>query len=202
MPIFFQDNLTVFYSHVPKTGGTTVEQFFHQNGFQVRDLDMGGRNSLNRLRHCSPQHTEAARVRSLYRIEAFDYVFMTVRHPIDRLVSEFAYRTRGKDVDINTWVPRALTAYRKDPYVLDNHLRPQWEFILPGCEIFYQETGYTHHWAATVADRLGVEMHSTPGMVNASGSKAQNRYGMSEEIAEMARKFYDLDFRLLGYKVD
>ena len=199
MPIFCRDTLAVFYSHVPKTGGTTVERFFHENGFRVRELDMGGRDSLNRLRPCSPQHTEAARVRGLYRIEAFDYVFMTVRHPIDRLVSEFAYRTRGQDIDINTWVPRAFDAYRRDPYVLDNHLRPQWEFILPGCEIFYQEAGYAERWAETVAGHLGVEMHATPGMENASGSTARHRYGMTEEVAEMARMFYELDFRLFGY---
>jgi len=89
MPVFFRGSYRILFIHVPKAGGTSIEAFFEANGFKTAYLDRGGSpESLNAVRRCSPQHMHAALLEALFDPDMFDYVFMTVRHPVRRLLSK------------------------------------------------------------------------------------------------------------------
>lgn len=53
MPVFVKNNLKVLYVHIPKTGGTYIEDLFRQNGFDVKFWES---NLLGGALRCSPQH--------------------------------------------------------------------------------------------------------------------------------------------------
>lgn len=200
MTIFVGKNKFIYYSHIPKTGGTTVEHFFRDNGFKVLEKDPGLQGTLNNHRFCSPQHAEAERVKRNFRIEKFDYIFATVRHPVDRIVSEYKYRNANNNSDINLWIKSVLQEQKKNPYILDNHIRPQWEFILPGSKVFHQEEGLDQQWGKKISDDLDVDLAILPKKMNQTSS-GSNKNLLTREILATIHEFYRLDFKFFGYQL-
>ena len=132
MPVFLKDGKSVLYIHVPKTAGSSIAAFFQKNGFQVHHQDLGGPRSLNRYRRCSPQHMHAEQILSHFRLERFDYVFITVPDPLKRLLSGYVRMRFAQDTPaLPVWFNRAVRRYLEDSYCLDNHIRPQVEFMVP-----------------------------------------------------------------------
>lgn len=198
MTVFVRDGVFLYYSHVPKTGGTSVEHFFRDNSFRVLEKDPGLKGTLNKHRFCSPQHAEAERVKRNFNIRKFDYIFATVRHPVDRVVSEYKYRCKGGD-DINLWICSSLEEQMKNPYIFDNHLRPQWEFILPGSDVFRQEEGFGDEWARKISLATGLSFSFPSKKVNVTGSLGLKKE-LCKEALEMIVETYGLDFEFFGYE--
>ena len=163
MPVFFRDGRRVLFIHVPKCGGSYVEALFRANGFGVAYRDTGSKpGKLNEVRQCSPQHMHAPILETLFRIEAFDYVFAVVRNPTSRLVSEFRmrHRERSLEANIDRWVKNTLSTYRRNPFVYDNHVRPQHEFIVSGCQVFRLEDGLGDGFLAAISEGAGLEFQT------------------------------------------
>ena len=214
MPVFVRDDIRLLYVHVPKTGGTSIERFFEQNGFAAFYSDPGGKSPLFPTMKCSPQHLHAEPLRAIFNTTAFKYSFMTVRNPVDRLVSEYVmrateYRRRPAGDrpfdDIDTWVEKTLSAYPDNPFMMDNHIRPQVEFWLPGadpskkgCDVFRQENGFAEAWVHRIAERLGCTLpHCSVGM--AMRADREMRVVPGPECIAQIRAFYRRDFEFFGY---
>jgi hypothetical protein len=204
MTIFIRGHVKVLYIHVPKTGGGTIMDFFKSNGFDVAFCDTSSIISgFNALRTCSPQHYHRDLLKQTLRLESFTYVFMTVRHPIDRLKSEFLWRVRDKSADPNSWAYGTLANYEKDEFLLDNHIRPQHEFLLPGADIFRLEDGYEDAWINRISESLGVEMahrnvdHKNVAM-EFSGRSVEDVH-FNEAASSAIAHFYRNDFGRFGY---
>jgi hypothetical protein len=202
MPLFVKHNVAVLYIHVPKTGGSSIEHFFEQNGFHCEFRDAGPGFCFNEYRHCSPQHMHAEQLRTAIRLSRVTYIFMTVRHPMSRLLSEFKTRVRddGKPYKLASWVDRIFRNYIEDPFTIDNHIRPQSEFWIPGCDVFRQERGFGPALLARLEERAGpIFPHRTIGHGNTGPDM-----GIAEaEIAQIrpaVRQFYRQDFLTFGYK--
>ena len=201
MPIYQKDGKSVLYVHVPKTAGSAVGAFFRKNGFQVHYFDNGGFQSVNRYRRCSPQHMHAEPILSILRPERFNYVFMTVRDPIQRLLSEFRMRSRlNKDtVGLPAWFDWTMKRYLEDGYVWDNHIRPQMEFLLPNCEVFRQEDGLGDTFVQLVEERLSIVLkHRTIGVVN-KGEATDLDPADVIKVEPRVRQFYRQDYLTFGY---
>lgn len=152
MPVLTTDNAKILYIHVPKTGGTYVEELLRSYG-QLTGVHY---NTDVHDFPCSPQHFHSSLYQPIYFSEGiretnpFDFVFMTVRNPYTRLISEYHRRDRTLFAEddsvenLNEWCKTVLTLMKFQPYYLDNHLRPQWEFQPTCCEttIYKQEKGF------------------------------------------------------------
>ncbi|MET1059335.1 MAG: sulfotransferase family 2 domain-containing protein [Nocardioides sp.] len=206
MPVFIKDQRYVLFPHVPKTGGTSIERLFRRNGWQMylRDSRVG-KGSLHYVRRCSPQHLHAAVLRELIDLSRVDLCFMVVRDPIARFRSEYAMRqkdpTKTDPASVDTWADRILTRYEHNPYAVDNHFRPQHEFLLPDTEVFRLEDGLDA-MMASLNERhdLGV-----PNTVE-HRLKSADRHGMSSGDVQLSpdlearlRELYAEDFRQFGY---
>ena len=157
MPLFARQGKAVLFLHVPKTGGTAIEALFMNNGFRSEFLDTGAGGSFNRWRRVPPQHMEAKLVELMVRPGRCEYAFLTVRHPLQRLLSEYRMRRREQsDVpSLPEWFDRALKRLGEDPYFLENHLRPQNEFCMPTAEWFRYEDGL---------ERVAKHVNGLPGL--------------------------------------
>lgn len=203
MPVFRGQGKTILYVHVPKTGGTAVESFFNRNGFDVYFRDTGRLQNLNFVRKCSPQHYNRAILEAIFNFDRFDYIFMTCRDPILRFKSAFLMRASGKpNADQNLWANGVLRKYRADPFVYDNHIRPQSDFYIPGIDVFRQEDGFDEAWAVRLGERIGCDFREPPvrKMVRKEMiGRSAHDVDFDDTVFQKLREFYSNGFILFGY---
>ena len=206
MPIYFKDQRAVLFVHVPKTGGTTIETLFRRAGWAQRLRETRETNPrLMDVRRCSPQHYHAAVLQELFDPGRFDAVFLMVREPLARFRSEYIMRhvrdPRSDAASVDAWATRLLARRREDPYVLDNHLRPQHEFVLPGAEVYRLETGIE----AIVADlnaRFDLGLATQVPLIQSSARRAgvpSSQVQLSDELLRELGELYAEDFGRFGY---
>ena len=213
MPIFRTINKDILFVHIPKAGGTSVEKFFHANQFAVLFIDHAGAknqymNSLNNLTKCSPQHMHGDLLKSYFDLSKFSSIFMMVRHPLDRIVSEYNFRMKiakvekKKSVEINTWINETIQAYSSDPYIHDNHLRPQWHFLLDNCKIFKLEDSMNSKWVESVEKYCNIKFSIREVKVFFSSGLPTRDIGskLSRETSNLIYKFYEKDFEIFKYQ--
>jgi hypothetical protein len=202
VPVFVKDDVRVLYAHVPKTGGSAIEDAFADAGWETHLLDRtSARHPSRRIRRCSPQHLHADLLEQLVRIERIDLVMTVVREPLARFRSEFLWRHRGDQVPdadaVTRWGRRMLEKYADDPFVRDNHIRPQSQFVLPGARVHRYEDGLQ---AALddVAQRVG---HAAPRLRQrppTDGPRSAD-VPVTGELERLLVDFYADDFARLGY---
>ena len=117
MPLFVKGGVAILYVHVPKTGGSSIEHMFLDKGFRSEFLDHGPKNSFNLYRRCSPQHLHAKPLLRLLRPQRITFTFMTVRHPLTRLLSEYKMQVRidRQPLPLRPWLDHWLKRYLDDP---------------------------------------------------------------------------------------
>jgi hypothetical protein len=98
MPIFTKNNERILFVHVPKTGGSYIEDAFALSGYTISLLD--------RVSKCyfqiSPQHYHAKILDRLIDLSSITASFMLFRHPVTRMISEYSYQKPNSD--INGWI--------------------------------------------------------------------------------------------------
>lgn len=199
MPVFSRGDQKILFVHIPKTGGTYVEDLFRANGFQV---DFWKPNRLKPVEAISPQHYHAAILAQIFDLSAFDYIFTCVRAPFDRLVSEYKMRCPNGEQAFDRWADETLKTAINDPSYLDNHLRPQSQYLLPNIGIYRQENGFGEQFAATVAQKAGIELKvkSVPRRRdNRAWREAQTNLTLAPDTQKLFDALYQSDFDHLGY---
>lgn len=144
MPLYHKNNTHILFTHIPKTAGSSITSAFRRAGYAVSHIIEPAKTGEPDGKPCNPQHYERAltKQRILNSVQP-DYVFAVTREPLQRLMSEYTWRNpranhhakhSGYDATFfdafQQWAMGVFEAYAKNPYVLDNHIRPQTEFIL------------------------------------------------------------------------
>lgn len=202
MPVFTKNDFSILFIHIPKTGGTTVESAFLAAGWTMAHRLGGplGRRPGNAP--CSPQHMHGALLREVFAGRRFDRVFCISRHPLDRFASEFRFRAAAghplAKAGIDAFARAALWRFEKrNPFVLDNHIRPQSEFPWAECRIFRLEDGMGRI-LAEMSEGLPEPAPALPDEVKMRSDSALDA-AMSPATVARLRKFYDADFRAFDY---
>jgi hypothetical protein len=174
---------------------------FERNDFRAEHLDTGGPKSLNMLRRCPPQHMDAAQITAILRPSEFDFTFMTVRDPLARLLSEYKMRFRSKNgaPPLPVWVERMFKRYIDNPYIAENHIRPQCAFWLPNCEVYRQEDRHGDALVQRIEERLELSLaHRTIGGYNLDEDTPIDRAEIAR-VETLVRQFYRQDYLMFGY---
>ncbi|RMB12425.1 sulfotransferase family 2 domain-containing protein [Eilatimonas milleporae] len=200
MPVFWNGHKKLLFVHVPKTGGTYIEDLFRANGYRVYFWERG---DLIDQMCCSPQHYHADILRTLFRLSAFDHVFMTVRHPLKRMISEYRMRQeKGEKRPFHDWAPATLLKAQDDPFYLDNHIRPQADFRMPGVDIHRQEDAFNADWAKRLNAQhgLGFQVMEVPRRrENPDFHRTFNPDDIPASVRKAIEAYYDADYRSFDY---
>jgi hypothetical protein len=201
LPLYVKDGKSVLHMHVPKTAGTALRAFFQRNDFREELFDGGGPQSLNHLRRCAPQHMDAAQIMALLRPARIDFVFMTVREPLSRAVSEYRMQLREiRNVPaLPQWFMQMTRDFLENNYLAENHIRPQSDFWLPNCHIFRVEDGLGANLASLMEQRTGLTLpHRDIGSHNADGGTPLDPVDI-ERVRPLVENFYRQDYLRFGY---
>ncbi len=204
MPIFRINKKLIYYVHVPKTGGTSVANFLERYADSTAFIFSGQwKQSLkDRWSFTSPQHISAANLSELFPENFFDYSFAVVRHPEDRIISEYKFRIERSRIHaalpFSDWLRVVLSATKINAFVFDGHLRPQVDFIPPNTEIFKLEDGFNNltKWMASILD---IEESKMQFDVHSNKSK-EHQLVLSTEDRELIQEFYAADYKKFGYQ--
>lgn len=207
MPVFRKGERKFLFIHIPKTGGSSIERAFADVGYDTLYKDgRVGPTSWNDIRRCTPQHMHREMLETLFRIERFDGIFAVVRDPMARIKSEYLWRHRQDDFSISgraveEWVAKSLSKYRKHPFIFDNHIRPQADFLVQGTEVFRFEDGLDT-MAATLNKKWDLGLPDKLPRVR-EGSSATKHSSKDVEVTPKAerlvRDFYKADYKRFGY---
>ena len=149
---------------------------------------------------CPPQHMHAGLFEPLFKRGFLDARFTVLRDPTARLVSEYRYRRgqverKGKREmpDFQHWAERAFRLYAENPYFLDNHIRPQAEFVSDGMKLFRLENGLepVTRWLEQLC---GVEGPVVAHKLQGGGEPVT----VSPYMRGKIEAFYTADFKLLN----
>ena len=203
MPAYRINDKNVLFIHIPKTGGTTIEAFLSAHG--PMSLHGRGEKILRPYGSCwlpghiPVQHFDASLLEVMFDRSFFDYVFMVVREPVERLKSEYRFaRALGRmeaRLPFGAWTALELGRTKLSPHWRSNHYRPQSEFQCFGAEVLRFESGMSSI-LATVSDRLALP---PSGSIPHKRRSDELDITVSDATRARIRSFYASDYRVFGY---
>lgn len=166
---------------------------------------------------CSHQHWHLEIVKYYCDLSHCKYKFAIVRDPVERLISEFRFRkgaycpmnstrtwedydlgihgnSEVKTTNFSYWLRRSYETSILNPYIWDNHFRPQCEFVEPGFAIIPFNLDKINFY---LQDRLGFE--SKIPWVNKSEFEEVNA---TQEDRQFIEEWYNRDYELFANKKD
>ena len=191
MPLFEKNGEKVLFVHIPKTGGSSIEAALEK----ITSMTFFSHNPPEGLVVC-PQHLQVGAIRSLLGAKGWHWSCAIVRDPYDRLESEYFYRLRNHRPDFSTWVMYHIESARQNRSLMDNHFRPQSDFIDSGVAVYRYEDGLNAVLKG-LTDHLNLDALPTLPTVNV-GVRAEVTW--STEALTVVNSFYDIDFERLGYR--
>lgn len=198
--------MLIYFAHVPKAAGTTIENYICEQYGEVFLLNRkwaGINSKYPEIGRVSPQHLtfEAARQ---YMPRDPDWSFALVRNPFDRILSEYRMHQRakrkrrhlakfGQEFDVNL----LLSAMAIDRMVFDNHLRPQTELVPSDAEFYKLEDG-VQNALRLVNDHIKNEY--TAAGIHPVYMHKQELTAPSQRLTSRIRKVYSDDFDRFQYQ--
>lgn len=195
MPVFEQGSVRILFIHIPKTGGTSIENMLKKHTKMTFFSPIPPPN----LKIC-PQHLQINDFRMLLNGCHWDWQFSIVRNPYDRIESEYHYTARmfyknGGIANFSEWIINTIKNAQKNKSILDNHLRPQSEFLDREVEIFKFECGLN-----LIMSKLNkyISLPIIPHTPHDNKSM-RSKVSWSLEALSLVNEFYANDFTQLNY---
>lgn len=181
MPLCRIADTMLYFAHIPKTGGSSVEAYMEAKGsVALRHNRLAGDWSRT-----TPQHIPAAVFSAYIPDDFYDCGFAILRDPKAKMISTFRMRVSDRHVwtnplnwllwlwakahgrkvfairvwrfrltlDFDTWMWIVSHWMRRSPYIYDGHCLPQSAYMHPGQELFLFEDGLepVFRWIDTVS---------------------------------------------------
>lgn len=149
MPICRAGSKVIYFAHVPKCGGTSVEHYLTQRFGPLGMLDphFNQRSPAEAWSLTPPQHIPDVLRVALLPNSLFDAIFATVRHPATRLQSVFLFQrdiegALPAHIGFETWIERIPRLRGTTPDAFSGHLRAMSDLVPQSAEIFRLEIDF------------------------------------------------------------
>lgn len=142
MPLFRIGSEIIYFAHVPKCGGTTIEQGLIDANLRPCLLDRMT-SEINPL-SVPLQHVDLSVLNALGITTLFDYSFSMIRHPVDRFVSAYRHNQYRKELRFLR-ISKFLERLRKEDYYrgkVANHFVPASSMLPENAKVFLLEEGF------------------------------------------------------------
>lgn len=194
---------TLLFIHVPKTGGTAVETFFRGVGF-TGYFDPPTYMPVRPYLRVPPAHYDYGVLARLFNLDSL-YSFAIVRHPVKRMISEYKWALeRASDaaklaqMNFGQYLRLRLEQYRKDENQAAGHFKPQVRFVGDKVtKIFKYEAGLESIVRHVLRD-VGLNHEGLPPLPVINNSSGRTIVPTESEIALIA-EVYAEDFAAFGY---
>lgn len=195
MPLFRSKNAVIFFVHIPKTGGTSVEQALRKTPGVSQAIWFPHKNSFSK---CTLQHMDAEVHKVAIPPAFYDWGFAIVRNPYARIASEYRMKVidAGYTDSFDIWWEFEAREATKNMYRRDNHIRAQNQFITSNLDVYRFEDGLQKPVADACA-RLGVEV---PAEIPHARKSTGARIPATTKALKSVYDFYIKDFKMWGYE--
>jgi len=200
MPMVIAEGKTIFFAHVPKTGGSSVEDYLVRRfgPLTIRDRHKAQKRPGTGL--ITPSTHFAALDLVEFLPPNLDFSFAVVRDPMDRLLSEYRYQqgaSISSRMSFSTWLRLMLKASAIEPRLFENHTRPQTDLVPEGAEIFRLEDGFDG-----MIGRLDAVTGTTAPDIQVGHILKRERKPMTlyRQDIEAVERFYAADYERFGYE--
>jgi hypothetical protein len=185
------------FIHIPKAAGTTIERCM---GMQ-NDESLYSTYKNEKYKVC-PQHLYATEVLELFPFTNQYYWFTIVRHPLDRLVSEYHYIKNTKCVaskfaslNFSDFVNCLDMPVSDRMLLFDRHLEPQVNFIRDAVNIEVFKFEQIDDCFNELQNRFHIPFFSHERKSNRKGYKSY----YDDLTEKKVKNFYKEDFEVFGY---
>lgn len=210
MPILNKNNVLCHYAHIPKCGGSSIENYCQSIGINIAFIDRAfvASPAAQPWNISSPQHIDGYSLSRLFPEDFFDFGFAVVRDPVSRIVSAFKHQIIQKqlpeDTNLSEFIKKELNNISVQLGVYDNHFLPQTKFLIPGMsyEVYKLENGLDSVSQFIDSKFQNTNLDEKILHYNADRSKGlinKSQLLIDETAMEILRKVYTDDFRKLGY---
>lgn len=206
MPIVRIGADLVYYAHVPKCGGSSVEDYLRQRFGPLGLLNrrFGALPAAARWSATSPQHIDWASLGQIFPPHYFAAAFAVVRHPLARALSAYQFQVQvekavSPDLPFTDWLRKQAKILHENRFSADNHLRPQSHFMAQDCTIFHLEYGLDA--IIPYLDQLAGDALGPRAMAHANKSDERKAAAPTPSSADIAliEQIYAADFARFGY---
>jgi hypothetical protein len=98
------------------------------------------------------------------------------------------------------WLKQQLRDYHGNPFILDNHIRPQAEYWVPGARIFRLEDGYGPEFVKQLETCLDITFtNRVVDHVMRFDDLKDEKIEIDPVSRDLLAKFYHGDFARFGY---
>jgi len=214
MPIIKYKDVTLHFAHIPKCGGSSVEEYVKGlNGAELAFVDISyvlGNTAKKPWNISSPQHIDGDSFSRLFPKAFFSAFFAVVRNPLNRVKSayqfqRFVHRTIKHTVTLDDFVKNELKANYLKLGWMDNHFLPQHRFLYPrtAYQIYKLEAGgvdKAKHYIDRMLFGNSIEQvmpHENPAKKWKGFNEAD--LDLSEESRKIINDIYKADFERFKY---
>lgn len=165
MPLFRATGRTILFTHIPKSGGSSVEASLENAGLTLSFLDTAWWDRERKVTNTSsPQHLLANDMKQLFSDDFFDYKFALIRNPVDRFISAYNFnKNRIGGLSISEFLNRLHKRKKsKGDYFgrdFDNHFEPAGNFLMESTELFFLKQGM-NSIITQLSARLGLQLEA------------------------------------------
>ena len=194
MPYF--PSIKTLFIHIPKTGGTSIENYF-QYKLNIK-LELHGEDK--KINNHSYQHLTYNEIYDNMQIlDNILFIFSIVRNPYERIISDlFFLKLINKDMDSNM-VENVINKFLNSSYIYDNHKIPQYLFLID------KSGNINNNIKILKTESLNSDMHKLGYTdfdlhVNQSFKNEVNYYNyLNKHSIQQINDYYSKDFEIFNY---
>jgi hypothetical protein len=197
---------TFLFIHVPKTGGTAIEDYFRNIGL-ASFYDPQSYRQIRPYLKLPPAHFDYEMCDRLFHLGRF-YSFAIVRNPLHRMISEYKWAIHKtnlpdhvKKYSFSEFVEYAQAKYQEDENFLAGHLKPQHRFTgVKISKVFKYERGLSNIIKEVFRD-VGLRINGNVSIpvINKSDDV---QVKLADRDIGIIKTMYAEDFARFGYQID